>query len=77
MNVQFCIRIINILFILLQQISNPLKTYSQASRSRGGGGNATAQYPGVYPVTTMQTVAQAQPPPLVRATVHSSQPNLG
>ncbi|XP_029050488.1 uncharacterized protein LOC114879598 isoform X2 [Osmia bicornis bicornis] len=59
------------------QISNPLKTYSQASRSRGGGGNAAAQYPGVYPVTTMQTVAQAQPPPLVRATVHSSQPNLG
>ncbi|XP_076671043.1 uncharacterized protein LOC143370187 isoform X2 [Andrena cerasifolii] len=54
------------------------KTYSQqSSRSRGGGGNVTAQYPGVYPVTTMQTVAQAQPPPLVRATVHSSQPNLG
>lgn len=25
----------------------------------------------------MQNVAQAQPPPLVRATVHSSQPNLG
>ncbi|XP_012153898.1 uncharacterized protein LOC100878807 isoform X3 [Megachile rotundata] len=61
------------------QISNPLKTYSQqSSRTRGGGGTAaTAQYSGVYPVTTMQTVAQAQPPPLVRATVHSSQPNLG
>ncbi|XP_043263558.1 uncharacterized protein LOC122403855 isoform X2 [Colletes gigas] len=61
------------------QISTQSKNYSQqTSRSRGGGGSATAaQYPGVYPVTTMQTVAQAQPPPLVRATVHSSQPNLG
>ncbi|CAK9800829.1 hypothetical protein ANTPLA_LOCUS2582 [Anthophora plagiata] len=60
------------------QIPTPPKNYSQqSSRSRGGGGNATAQYPGVYPVTTMQSVAQAQPPPLVRATVHSSQPNLG
>ncbi|KAK9298518.1 hypothetical protein QLX08_008192 [Tetragonisca angustula] len=60
------------------QISTPPKTYSQqSSRSRGGGGSAAAQYPGVYPVTTMQNVAQAQPPPLVRATVHSSQPNLG
>ncbi|XP_393109.2 uncharacterized protein LOC409606 isoform X2 [Apis mellifera] len=60
------------------QISTPPKNYSQqSSRSRGGGGSAAAQYPGVYPVTTMQNVAQAQPPPLVRATVHSSQPNLG
>ncbi|XP_076277213.1 uncharacterized protein LOC143207520 isoform X4 [Lasioglossum baleicum] len=60
------------------QISAQPKNYSQqTSRSRGGGGSAAAQYSGVYPVTTMQTVAQAQPPPLVRATVHSSQPNLG
>nr|XP_033339540.1 uncharacterized protein LOC117228019 isoform X2 [Megalopta genalis] len=60
------------------QIPAQPKTYSQqSSRSRGGGGSAAAQYPGVYPVTTMPTVAQAQPPPLVRATVHSSQPNLG
>ncbi|XP_076660871.1 uncharacterized protein LOC143364352 isoform X3 [Halictus rubicundus] len=60
------------------QISAQPKNYSQqSSRSRGGGGSAAAQYSGVYPVTTMQTVAQAQPPPLVRATVHSSQPNLG
>lgn len=61
----------------MHNISAPSKTYSHQSRSRGGGGGATAQYPGVYPVTTMQTVAQAQPPPLVRATAHSSQPNLG
>ncbi|XP_031828704.1 uncharacterized protein LOC116425311 isoform X2 [Nomia melanderi] len=60
------------------QISAQPKNYSQqSSRSRGGGGSAASQYPGVYPVTTMQTVAQAQPPPLVKATVHSSQPNLG
>ncbi|XP_017765555.1 PREDICTED: uncharacterized protein LOC108554703 isoform X3 [Eufriesea mexicana] len=60
------------------QISTPPKSYSQqSSRSRGGGGSTATQYPGVYPVTTMQNVAQAQPPPLVRATVHSSQPNLG
>ncbi|XP_076242935.1 uncharacterized protein LOC143184522 isoform X3 [Calliopsis andreniformis] len=59
------------------QMTTQPKTYSQQSRSRGGGSSVTAQYPGVYPVTTMQTVAQAQPPPLVRATVHSSQPNLG
>ncbi|XP_054004685.1 uncharacterized protein LOC128890325 isoform X4 [Hylaeus anthracinus] len=60
------------------QMSTQPKNYSQQpTRSRGGGGSATAQYPGVYPVTTMQTVAQAQPPPLVRATVHSSQSNLG
>ncbi|XP_026671293.1 uncharacterized protein LOC108627301 isoform X3 [Ceratina calcarata] len=56
-------------------ISTQPKTYSQQSRSRGGGNNATAQYPGVYPVTTMQSITQ--PPPLIRATVHSSQPNLG
>ncbi|XP_060815000.1 uncharacterized protein LOC132906655 isoform X1 [Bombus pascuorum] len=60
------------------QISTAPKNYSQqSSRSRGGGGSAAAQYPGVYPVTTMQNVVQAQPPPLVRATVHSNQPNLG
>ncbi|XP_015429712.1 PREDICTED: uncharacterized protein LOC107186378 isoform X2 [Dufourea novaeangliae] len=60
------------------QISAQQKTYTQqSSRSRGGGGNTATQYPGVYPVTTMQAVVQAQPPPLVRATVHSSQPNLG
>lgn len=55
------------------------KNYPQQSRSRTGGNSGTAaQYPG-YPTTTMQAqVAQAQPPPpLVRATVHSSQPNLG
>lgn len=63
---------------LLQQISTAPKNYSQqSSRSRGGGGSAAAQYPGVYPVTTMQNVVQAQPPPLVRATIHSNQPNLG
>ncbi|KAK2587337.1 hypothetical protein KPH14_003054 [Odynerus spinipes] len=61
----------------MHNISAPTKTYSHQSRSRGGGGGATAQYPGVYPVTTMQAVAQAQPPPLVRATAHTSQPNLG
>ncbi|KAG7204806.1 hypothetical protein KM043_005212 [Ampulex compressa] len=60
------------------QISAPAKTYTQqSSRGRGGGGSAAAQYSGVYPVTTMQAVAQAQPPPLVRATAHTSQPNLG
>ncbi|XP_076750570.1 uncharacterized protein LOC143423258 isoform X2 [Xylocopa sonorina] len=60
------------------QITQPTKNYSQqSSRSRGGGSSAATPYPGVYPATTMQSVAQAQPPPLVRATVHSSQPNLG
>ncbi|KAK1137903.1 hypothetical protein K0M31_002397 [Melipona bicolor] len=71
------IRMPSSLNVMHNQISTPPKTYSQQSRSRGGGGSAAAQYPGVYPVTTMQNVAQAQPPPLVRATVHSSQPNLG
>jgi len=52
------------------------KSYSQQSRSRASSSGATAQYP-VYPTTTMQGVVQAQPPPLVRATVHTSQPNLG
>ncbi|KAF7401486.1 hypothetical protein HZH68_007306 [Vespula germanica] len=62
----------------MHNISASSKTYTtHQSRSRGGGGGATAQYPGVYPVTTMQAVAQAQPPPLVRATAHTSQPNLG
>lgn len=56
------------------------KTYSQQSRSRGSNNGVAAPYPGVYPVTTMQNVAQAQaqqPPPLVRATAHTSQPSLG
>lgn len=54
------------------------KTYTQQSRSRGSNNGAAAPYPGVYPVTTMQSVAQPQPPPpLVRATAHTSQPNLG
>ncbi|XP_011342835.1 uncharacterized protein LOC105282521 isoform X3 [Ooceraea biroi] len=55
------------------------KTYSQQSRSRVSNSGAATQYPGVYPATTMQgVVQQAQPPPpLVRATVHSNQPNLG
>ncbi|XP_014610742.1 PREDICTED: uncharacterized protein LOC106790403 isoform X1 [Polistes canadensis] len=62
----------------MHNVSAPSKTYTTHQlRSRGGGGGATAQYPGVYPVTTMQAVAQAQPPPLVRATAHTSQPNLG
>ncbi|KAK0177533.1 hypothetical protein PV328_001577 [Microctonus aethiopoides] len=61
---------------------NPMATskspqYSQQSRSRGSSGNSAAQY-SVYPVTTMQTIAQAQPPPpLVRATTHSNQSSLG
>lgn len=72
------IRMPNTSLNMHNQISAPAKNYSQqSSRSRGGGGSAAAQYPGVYPVTTMQAVAQAQPPPLVRATAHSSQPNLG
>jgi len=55
------------------------KSYSQQSRSRASSSGAATQYPGVYPATTMQgVVQQAQPPPpLVRATVHSNQPNLG
>jgi len=53
------------------------KSYSQQSRSRGSSSGAAAQYPGVYSTTTMQGVAQVQPPPLIRATVHSNQPNLG
>ncbi|XP_011157414.1 uncharacterized protein LOC105194265 isoform X1 [Solenopsis invicta] len=62
-----------------QQMNTAPKSYSQQSRSRAGNSGATAppQYPGVYPTTTMQGVAQAQPPPLIRATVHSNQPNLG
>ncbi|XP_011634930.1 uncharacterized protein LOC105425732 isoform X4 [Pogonomyrmex barbatus] len=59
-----------------QQMTAPSKTYSQQSRSRASSSGATAQYP-VYPSTTMQGVVQAQPPPLIRATVHSNQPNLG
>ncbi|XP_020285494.1 uncharacterized protein LOC109855532 isoform X2 [Pseudomyrmex gracilis] len=53
------------------------KTYSQQSRSRTSNNAPSAQYP-VYPSTTMQGVAQGQPPPpLIRATAHSNQPNLG
>ncbi|XP_046484473.1 uncharacterized protein [Neodiprion pinetum] len=59
------------------QIASSNKTYSPQSRSRGGGSGAGGQYPGVYPVTTMQAAVQAQPPPLVRATTHTSQPNIG
>ncbi|XP_034939021.1 uncharacterized protein [Chelonus insularis] len=56
---------------------NTPKTYQQQSRTRTTTGTtAPGQYP-VYPVTTMQTIPQAQPPPLVRATAHSNQPNLG
>ena len=50
------------------------KTYTQQSRSRGGGGGT--QYPGVYPVTTMQSAVHVQPPPLIRAT-QSNQPTIG
>ncbi|KAH0955307.1 hypothetical protein HN011_003106 [Eciton burchellii] len=58
------------------QMTAASKSYSQQSRSRAS--SSTTQYPGVYPATTMQGVVQAQPPPpLVRATVHSNQPNLG
>ncbi|XP_018373049.1 PREDICTED: uncharacterized protein LOC108767586 isoform X6 [Trachymyrmex cornetzi] len=60
-----------------QQMTTAPKSYSQQSRSRGSSSGAAAQYPGVYPTTTMQGVAQVQPPPLIRATVHSNQPNLG
>ncbi|XP_012282017.1 uncharacterized protein LOC105700600 isoform X2 [Orussus abietinus] len=71
-------RISNATLNMHNQISTTNKTtYPQQSRSRGGGSGAAAQYPGVYPVTTMQAAAQAQPPPLIRATAHSSQPNLG
>lgn len=60
-----------------QQMSSTSKTYSQQSRSRASNNAPSAQYP-VYPSTTMQGVVQAQPPPpLVRATAHSNQPNLG
>lgn len=68
---------ISYFFSSKQQISSVSKTYSQQSRSRGGGGGAGAQYPGVYPVTTMQAAAQAQPPPLIRSTAHTSQPSIG
>lgn len=71
------IRMTNAPLNMHNQIAPSNKTYSQQSRSRGGGSGAGAQYPGVYPVTTMQAAAQAQPPPLVRATAHSSQPNIG
>ncbi|XP_051167931.1 uncharacterized protein LOC127285795 isoform X3 [Leptopilina boulardi] len=57
------------------QMTTASKTYSQQSRSRGGGGGA-AQYPGVYPVTTMQSAVHVQPPPLIRAT-QSNQSNIG
>lgn len=57
-------------------MSAPPKTYAQQPRSRSGNNAATAQYSGVYPITTIQAVAQAQPPPLVRASAHSNQPNL-
>ncbi|XP_029667339.1 uncharacterized protein LOC115238007 isoform X2 [Formica exsecta] len=61
------------------QMTAASKNYPQQSRSRTGNSGTAAQYAGVYPTTTMQAqVAQAQPPPpLVRATVHSNQPNLG
>ncbi|EFN69268.1 hypothetical protein EAG_13946 [Camponotus floridanus] len=65
---------------MLNQMSAAAKNYPPQSRSRTGSSGTAAQYPGVYPTTTMQAqVAQAQPPPpLVRAaTVHSNQPNLG
>lgn len=55
-----------------QQMTTAPKSYSQQPRSRAGSSGAAAQYPGVYPTTTMQGVAQAQPPPLIRATVHSN-----
>ncbi|XP_063990738.1 uncharacterized protein LOC135169573 isoform X2 [Diachasmimorpha longicaudata] len=51
------------------------KGYSQQPRSRANSNTQPGQYP-VYPVSTMQNVAQA-PPPLIRATAHSNQPNLG
>ncbi|XP_033222603.1 uncharacterized protein LOC117176429 isoform X7 [Belonocnema kinseyi] len=58
------------------QMTTAKNTYTQQqSRSRGGGGG-TAQYPGVYPATTMQSVVHVQPPPLVRAT-QSNQSNMG
>ncbi|XP_031780772.1 uncharacterized protein LOC100122828 isoform X2 [Nasonia vitripennis] len=57
----------------MHNLSSATKTYTQqSSRSRGSSGTSQ-QYP-VYPNTTMQT---AVPPPLIRATAHSSQPNLG
>ncbi|XP_018055960.1 PREDICTED: uncharacterized protein LOC108692282 isoform X2 [Atta colombica] len=59
------------------QMTTAPKSYSQQSRSRGSSSGAAAQYPGVYSTTSMQGVAQVQPPPLIRATVHSNQPNLG
>ncbi|XP_012261758.1 uncharacterized protein LOC105689369 isoform X2 [Athalia rosae] len=71
------IRMTNAPLNMHNQIASSNKSYSQQSRSRGGGSGASAQYPGVYPATTMQAAAQAQPPPLVRATAHSSQPNIG
>ncbi|XP_011868274.1 PREDICTED: uncharacterized protein LOC105562220 isoform X3 [Vollenhovia emeryi] len=55
-----------------QPMSAASKSYNQQPRSRAGSSGAAPQYPGVYPTTTMQGVAQAQPPPLIRATVHSN-----
>lgn len=50
------------------------KSYSQQSRSRTNNSGTAAQYPGI----TMRSIAEAEPPPpLVRATVHSNQSNLG
>ncbi|XP_014488884.1 PREDICTED: uncharacterized protein LOC106752034 isoform X2 [Dinoponera quadriceps] len=73
------IRMPNASLNMHNQMPAASKTYSQQSRSRASNNAAAAPYPGVYnPVTTMQSVAQAQPPPpLVRATAHTSQPNLG
>ncbi|XP_032666988.1 uncharacterized protein LOC116842218 isoform X2 [Odontomachus brunneus] len=72
------IRMPNTSLNMHNQMPAATKTYSQQSRSRGSNNGAAAPYPGVYPVTTMQNVAQAQqPPPLVRATAHTSQPSLG
>ncbi|XP_018347786.1 PREDICTED: uncharacterized protein LOC108751841 isoform X2 [Trachymyrmex septentrionalis] len=62
---------------VMHNMTTAPKSYSQQSRSRGSSSGAAAQYPGVYSTTTMQGVAQVQPPPLIRATVHSNQPNLG
>lgn len=76
----FCVQLhIKCTVFHFQQMSAAAKNYPQQSRSRTGSSGTAAQYPGVYPTTTMQAqVAQAQPPPpLVRATVHSNQPNLG
>ncbi|XP_024946957.1 uncharacterized protein LOC107273904 isoform X3 [Cephus cinctus] len=71
------IRMTNASLNMHNQLPAANKNYLQQPRNRGGGSGAASQYPGVYPVTTMQAAAQAQPPPLVRATAHSSQPNIG